>query len=34
MIKKSEIENERKITWDVNMNNIWLYKCKVEGVRG
>lgn len=28
MIKKSEIENEKKITWDVNMNNIWLYRCK------
>lgn len=31
MIKKAEIENEkeRKITQDMNMNNKWLYKCKV-----
>lgn len=29
MIRKAEIENERKITQDVNMNNKWLYKCKV-----
>lgn len=29
MIEKAEMENERKITWDMNMNNKWLYKCKV-----